>query len=144
MLHLAAGERIYIDTGDAVDIDWTLSYFDTNASTTFDRNGRQGTISTATSTDASGSASIGFTRVVGGIGVIHRNLEPEIQAEHVRQVKKFESGMVVNPLTIYPDEPLSEALDSEAARMIRTGETEDHKEAARAFVEKRKPEFQGD
>ena len=33
----------------------------------------------------------------GGIGVIHRNLEPDEQAAQVRQVKKFESGMVVNP-----------------------------------------------
>jgi IMP dehydrogenase len=46
----------------------------------------------------------------GGIGVIHRNLEPEQQAAQVRQVKKFESGMVVNPLTIDPDATLSEAL----------------------------------
>jgi 2-(1,2-epoxy-1,2-dihydrophenyl)acetyl-CoA isomerase len=38
---------------------------------------------------------------------------------------------------------LSAALDSEAARMIRTGETEDHKEAARAFAEKRTPKFTG-
>src|ERR1700704_3839490 len=38
----------------------------------------------------------------GGIGVIHRNLEPDIQAAQVRQVKKFESGMVVNPVTIAP------------------------------------------
>ena len=38
----------------------------------------------------------------GGIGVIHRNLEPELQAEQVRRVKRFESGMVVNPLTIGP------------------------------------------
>ena len=38
----------------------------------------------------------------GGMGVIHRNLEPYQQAEEVRQVKKFESGMVVNPLTIGP------------------------------------------
>ena len=43
----------------------------------------------------------------GGIGVIHRNLEPEQQAEQVRQVKKFESGMVVNPVTIAPDAPRS-------------------------------------
>jgi IMP dehydrogenase len=47
----------------------------------------------------------------GGIGVIHRNLEPNIQAAQVRQVKKFESGMVVNPLTIEPTATLQQALD---------------------------------
>jgi IMP dehydrogenase len=46
----------------------------------------------------------------GGIGVIHRNLEPEEQAEHVRRVKKFESGMVVNPVTVAPDATLADAL----------------------------------
>ena len=46
----------------------------------------------------------------GGIGVIHRNLSPLEQAEQVRQVKKFESGMVVNPVTIGPDATLAEAL----------------------------------
>ncbi|MBV9954675.1 MAG: IMP dehydrogenase [Pseudolabrys sp.] len=46
----------------------------------------------------------------GGIGVLHRNLEPQEQAGQVRQVKKFESGMVVNPLTIHPDAPLADAL----------------------------------
>src|ERR1700758_2154188 len=46
----------------------------------------------------------------GGIGVLHRNLEPEQQAAQVRQVKKFESGMVVNPLTIHPDATLADAL----------------------------------
>jgi IMP dehydrogenase len=46
----------------------------------------------------------------GGIGVIHRNLTPEEQAEAVRQVKKFESGMVVNPITISPGAMLAEAL----------------------------------
>jgi IMP dehydrogenase len=45
----------------------------------------------------------------GGIGVIHRNLDPEAQAEQVRQVKKFESGMVVNPVVIGPDATLAEA-----------------------------------
>ena len=45
----------------------------------------------------------------GGIGVIHRNLTPEEQAEEVRQVKKFESGMVVNPVTIGPDATLGDA-----------------------------------
>src|SRR5262244_4604537 len=43
----------------------------------------------------------------GGIGVIHRNLDPELQAAQIRQVKKFESGMVVNPLTISPDATLA-------------------------------------
>ena len=46
----------------------------------------------------------------GGIGVIHRNLEPDEQAEQVRRVKKFESGMVVNPVTIAPDATLAEAF----------------------------------
>jgi IMP dehydrogenase len=45
----------------------------------------------------------------GGIGVIHRNLDPEIQAEAVRQVKKFESGMVVNPVVIGPEATLADA-----------------------------------
>jgi IMP dehydrogenase len=47
----------------------------------------------------------------GGIGVIHKNLEPAAQASEVRMVKKFESGMVVDPLTITPESTLSEALD---------------------------------
>ncbi len=47
----------------------------------------------------------------GGLGVIHRNLEAEEQTAQIRQVKKFESGMVVNPVTIRPDATLAEALD---------------------------------
>jgi IMP dehydrogenase len=47
----------------------------------------------------------------GGMGVIHRNLSLEEQAEHVRRVKRYESGMVVNPLTIGPEATLAEALD---------------------------------
>src|SRR6476661_10429177 len=46
----------------------------------------------------------------GGIGVLHRNLEPHEQAAQVRMVKKFESGMVVNPLTIHPGATLADAL----------------------------------
>jgi IMP dehydrogenase len=46
----------------------------------------------------------------GGLGVIHRNLEPEHQAAQVRQVKKFEAGMVVNPVTIDPGARLADAL----------------------------------
>jgi IMP dehydrogenase len=47
----------------------------------------------------------------GGMGVIHKNLNAEGQADEVRKVKKFESGMVVNPVTIHPDQPLADALD---------------------------------
>ena len=46
----------------------------------------------------------------GGIGVIHRNLEPADQAEEVRKVKRFESGMVIDPITIFPDATLGDAL----------------------------------
>ncbi len=45
----------------------------------------------------------------GGIGVIHRNLEIEQQIKEVNKVKKYESGMVVNPLTISPDSRLEDA-----------------------------------
>ena len=44
----------------------------------------------------------------GGLGVIHKNLTVEQQAEQVRRVKRFESGMVVNPVTVYPDQTLAE------------------------------------
>lgn len=46
----------------------------------------------------------------GGIGVIHKNLDAARQADEVRKVKKFESGMVVNPVTIMPDKTLADAL----------------------------------
>ena len=47
----------------------------------------------------------------GGMGVIHRNLSPVRQAEEVLRVKKFESGMVVNPLVIGPNATLADALE---------------------------------
>jgi IMP dehydrogenase len=46
----------------------------------------------------------------GGIGVIHRNMAIEQQTDEVRKVKKFEAGMVVNPVTIHPEETLADAL----------------------------------
>jgi IMP dehydrogenase len=45
---------------------------------------------------------------LGGMGVIHKNMTPEEQAAQVRRVKKYESGMVVNPLTIHPDQTLAD------------------------------------
>ena len=47
----------------------------------------------------------------GGIGVIHKNLTVGEQADEVRKVKKFESGMVINPVTISPVEALADALE---------------------------------
>ncbi len=46
----------------------------------------------------------------GGMGVIHKNLSIQEQAEQVRRVKKFESGMVVNPVTIGPNATLADAF----------------------------------
>src|SRR6058998_1917326 len=55
---------------------------------------------------------------LGGIGVLHRNLGVEEQATAVRQVKRFESGMVVNPITMTPDETLADALELMKAHRI--------------------------
>lgn len=46
----------------------------------------------------------------GGLGCIHKNFSPKEQAEEVRKVKKFESGVVINPVTITPNESLGDAL----------------------------------
>ncbi len=55
---------------------------------------------------------------LGGIGVLHRNLSVEEQAAAVRQVKRFESGMVVNPITIRPDQTLADAREIMARHRI--------------------------
>src|SRR4051812_41727624 len=55
---------------------------------------------------------------LGGIGVLHRNLSVEQQAAAVRQVKRFESGMVVNPITMTPDQTLAAALELMKANRI--------------------------
>ncbi len=66
-------------------------------------------MSAAMDTVTEGRLAIAMAQA-GGIGVIHRNMTPEAQAEAVHQVKKFESGMVVNPVTIGPDATLADAL----------------------------------
>ena len=55
---------------------------------------------------------------LGGIGVLHRNLSVEEQAAAVRAVKRFESGMVVNPITMTADQTLAEALELMKANRI--------------------------
>ena len=54
----------------------------------------------------------------GGLGVLHRNLTPEEQADQVREVKRYESGMVINPLTIHPDTTLGEIREITQRRRI--------------------------
>ncbi len=67
-------------------------------------------LSSAMDTVTEGRLAIAMAQA-GGIGVVHRNLSLDRQAEEVRMVKKFESGMVVNPLVIGPDATLQNALD---------------------------------
>ncbi|MBO6863064.1 MAG: IMP dehydrogenase [Alphaproteobacteria bacterium] len=66
-------------------------------------------ISAAMDTVTEGRLAIAMAQQ-GGIGVVHKNLTIEEQANEVRMVKRFESGMVVNPITITPDRTLDEAL----------------------------------
>jgi IMP dehydrogenase len=74
-------------------------------------------ISAAMDTVTEGPMAIAMAQQ-GGLGVIHKNLDIEAQAAQVRQVKKFESGMVVNPLTIHPDQTLADARTLMAAARI--------------------------
>src|SRR5579883_3240285 len=48
---------------------------------------------------------------LGGLGFIHRNLSIENQAAEVEAVKKYESGMIVDPITVHPEQKIGEALD---------------------------------
>ncbi|QUD88814.1 IMP dehydrogenase [Phenylobacterium montanum] len=54
----------------------------------------------------------------GGLGILHRNLSVEEQADQVREVKRYESGMVINPVTIHPDTTLGEVRAITARRRI--------------------------
>ncbi len=66
-------------------------------------------ISSAMDTVTEGRLAIAMAQE-GGVGVLHRNLAPEEQARHVSTVKKYESGIVLNPVTIQPAAKLQEAL----------------------------------
>ena len=65
-------------------------------------------LSSAMDTVTEGRMAIAMAQA-GGIGVIHRNLDVEEQARQVRRVKRFESGIVYNPITLTPDQTLADA-----------------------------------
>src|SRR5260221_9975384 len=67
-------------------------------------------VSSAMDTVTEASTAICMARE-GGLGVIHKNLTVEEQATEVLKVKKAESGMVVDPVVVQPDERLSRALE---------------------------------
>src|SRR4026209_1542172 len=66
-------------------------------------------ISSAMDTVTEGRLAIAMAQA-GGIGVVHRNMTPEAQAEQVAMVKRYVAGMVVNPITISPTATLADAL----------------------------------
>jgi IMP dehydrogenase len=74
-------------------------------------------VSAAMDTVTEGDLAIAMAQH-GGLGVIHKNLAPAAQADEVRRVKKFEAGMVVNPITLGPEATLAEALDLMAHHRI--------------------------
>ena len=74
-------------------------------------------LSSAMDTVTEGRMAIAMAQA-GGMGVIHRNLTPEEQAEQVKMVKKFESGMVIDPITIFPDQTIGEIVLIKEARRI--------------------------
>src|ERR1700746_3420603 len=84
---------------------------DTNTATWLTREIALGIplISAAMDTVTESALAIAMAQA-GGIGVIHRNMPIAEQADEVRKVKKFEAGIVVNPVTIHPDETLADAL----------------------------------
>ena len=67
-------------------------------------------LSAAMDTVTEGSMAIAIARQ-GGLGVLHRNLPVEVQAAEVDRVKRSESGMILDPVTLPPDKTIGEALE---------------------------------
>ncbi|MCA9537539.1 MAG: IMP dehydrogenase [Myxococcales bacterium] len=66
-------------------------------------------VSSAMDTVTEAETAIAMARA-GGLGVVHKNLTPEQQAREVQRVKKAQSGLVVDPVTVAPDQPLGDAV----------------------------------
>jgi len=67
-------------------------------------------VSAAMDSVTEGRAAIAMARA-GGIGIVHKNLPPALQAREVERVKRAESGMIATPVTVRPDQSLRDALD---------------------------------
>ena len=67
-------------------------------------------VSAAMDTVTESKTAIGMAQE-GGVGIIHRNMAVKVQAAEVEKVKKFESGMISDPITVAPDQKISEALE---------------------------------
>ncbi|MCP4606933.1 MAG: IMP dehydrogenase [Proteobacteria bacterium] len=86
---------------------------DVNVSTRLTREIRIGIPLVSAAMDTVTEASTAITMAqAGGIGVVHKNMSPSDQAAEVRKVKKSESGMIIDPVSMAPDQPLSEALSA--------------------------------
>ncbi|SVE36321.1 uncharacterized protein METZ01_LOCUS489175, partial [marine metagenome] len=84
----------------------------TDLSTQFTRNIRLNIplISAAMDTVTESRMAIAMARE-GGIGIVHKNLPPPVQAEEVEKVKRSESGMITDPVTLSPDESIRTATE---------------------------------
>ena len=67
-------------------------------------------VSAAMDTVTEARAAIAIARL-GGIGVIHKNMDIETQAKEVEKVKKSESGIIIDPVKVFPDDTIAKALD---------------------------------
>lgn len=80
----------------------------------------------------------------GGMGVIHRNLDAETQAQEVRRVKRFESGIVYNPITLTPDQTLADAKALQARYNVTGFPVVDGSDRVVGIVTNRDMRFAGD
>jgi IMP dehydrogenase len=74
-------------------------------------------VSAAMDTVTEARAAIALARL-GGIGVIHKNMDIETQAKEVMKVKKSESGIIIDPVKVFPDDSIAKALDIMATYKI--------------------------